>query len=141
MQPVSPAQLAIAAQIRTAHQESQRFSQTNAKYTGKTNESLTDKFQVYRTVARDYQLTSTQKVALFHDLFDEEALRYYNAHVRDQSNTLEQVYEGMYAEFNSVTRQDRCKNQLRALRLHSIVETKNMTPTEALDYIRTKSPS
>jgi hypothetical protein len=56
--------------------------------------------------------------------------------VRDQSTTLEQVYEGMYAEFNSVTRQDRCKNQLRALRLHTIVETKNMTPTEALVYIR-----
>jgi hypothetical protein len=136
MQPVSPAQLAIAAQIRTAHQVSQRFSQTSAKYTGKTNESLADKFQIYRTVARDYQLTSTQKVALVHNLFDEEALRYYNAHVRDQSTTLEQVYEGMYAEFNSVTRQDRCKNQLRALRLHTIVETKNMMPTEALDYIR-----
>jgi hypothetical protein len=42
----------------------------------------------------------------------------------------------MYAEFNSVTRQDRCKNQLRALRLHTIVETKSMTPTETLDYIR-----
>jgi hypothetical protein len=76
MQPVSPAQLAIAAQIRTAHQVSQRFSQTNAKYTGKTNESLADECQVYRTVARDYQLTSTQKVALVHNLFDEEALRY-----------------------------------------------------------------
>jgi hypothetical protein len=136
MQPTSPAQLAMANQIRTAHHVSQRFSQANAKYAGKTNESLADKFQIYRTVARDYQLTSTQKVALVHNLFDQEALRYYNAQVKNQFTTLEQVYEGMYAEFNSVTRQDRCKNQLRALRLHTIVETKSMTPTEALDYIR-----
>jgi hypothetical protein len=37
MQPVSPVELAIADQIGTAHQVSQRFSQSNAKYTGKTN--------------------------------------------------------------------------------------------------------
>jgi hypothetical protein len=136
MQHVSPAQLAIAGQIRTAHQVSQKFSQANAKYTGNTNESLADKFQVYRTVARDYQLTAAQKVALVHNLFDEEALRYYNSHVRDQSTALEQVYEGMYAEFNSVIRQDRCMHQLLVLRLHSIMEAKSMTATDALDYIR-----
>jgi hypothetical protein len=39
MQPVSPAQLAIAGYIRTAHQVSHDCNQTNAKYTGKTNES------------------------------------------------------------------------------------------------------
>jgi hypothetical protein len=139
MQPTSSAQLAMANQIRTAHQVSRRFSQANAKYAGKSKESLADKFQVYRTVARDYQFISTQKVAVVHNIFDEEALRYYNAHVRDQSTTLEKVYEGMYAEFNSVTRQDRCKNQLRALRLHTIFETKNLP--RHLTASGTKSPS
>jgi hypothetical protein len=135
MQPTSPAQLAIAGQIRTAYQVSQRFSQSNAKYTGKTNESLAYKFQIYRTVARGYQLTAAQKVALVQNLFDEEAIRYYNSHVRDHSTTLEQVYEGMYDGFNSSP--DRIDAFINfVLRLHTIMEKKNMTATEALDNIR-----
>jgi hypothetical protein len=136
MKLVSPAQLAIASQVRTALQVSQRFNQANSKYSGKLNQSLAEKLQNYRTVARDYHLMAPQKVALVGNLFDEEALRDSNNHVRDKPTTLDEVCEGIYAEFNSVARQDRCKKQLRALRLHIIVESKNMTPAEALDYIR-----
>jgi hypothetical protein len=60
--------------------------------------------------------------------------------VSDKATTIDQVYEEMYVEFNSVTRQDRCKNKLRALRLQNIIETKNMTATEALDHIRDQIP-
>jgi hypothetical protein len=44
----------------------------------------------------------------------------------------------MILEFNSMTRQRRVKNQLRALRLTKIAETKRLIEPEALDYIREK---
>jgi hypothetical protein len=126
----------VASQLRVAHQVSQRFNQPNAKYSGETNESRAAKFQIYRTVTRDFQLSGSQKVDLVHHLFDDDAQRYYNNNVKNKSSTVEEVYDRMYKEFKSLTSQDLVKNQLRVLMFHSIIEAKNMTRTEALDYIK-----
>jgi hypothetical protein len=102
------------------------------------DESLEDKFLTYRTIARDYQLRNSQKVELIHNLFDEEALRFYNNHVREKAATIEEVYQLMSKEFNSITRQEKVKNQLHSLKLHHFVELKGMTANEALDHIQAK---
>jgi hypothetical protein len=134
----SPAELQMAAAVRIAHQVSQRFNQKGAKYAGGMDESLEDKFLTYRTIARDYQLRNSQRVELIHNLFDEEALRFYNNHVLDKANTIEEVSEMMSKEFNSITRQEKVKNQLLSLKLHHLVELKGMTANEALDHIQAK---
>jgi hypothetical protein len=44
----------------------------------------------------------------------------------------------MSKEFNSITRQEKVKNQLHSLKLHHFVELKGMTANEALDHIQAK---
>jgi hypothetical protein len=128
----------MAAAVRITHQVSQRFKQKGAKYAGGMEESLEDKFFTYRTIARDYQLRNSQKIELIHNLFDEEALRFYNNHVQDKATTIEEIYHLISMEFSSTTRQEKVKNQLHSLKLHHIVELKGMTANEALDHIQAK---
>jgi hypothetical protein len=127
-----------SSHIRTAHQVSQRFNNKGAKYAGRMDESLSDKFQIYLTVANDYQLSEAQKLSLVHNLFEGDALRYYNSNVQGKAKSITDVHVEMLLEFNSITRQCRVKNQMRALRLNAIVETKQLTESEALDFIREK---
>jgi hypothetical protein len=96
----SPTKLQMAAAVRIAHQVSQCFNQKGEKYADGMNKSLEDKFLTYRTVARDYQLPDSQKVEFIRNLFDKEALRFYNNHVLDKAKTIKEVYYMMSKEFN-----------------------------------------
>jgi hypothetical protein len=127
-----------SSHIRTAHQASQRFNNKGAQKAGIMEESLNDKFQIYLTVANDYQLSEAQKLSLVHNLFEGDALRYYNTNVQGKAKSITDVHVEMLLEFNSMTCQCRVKNQLRALRLTTMVETKQLTESEALDFIREK---
>jgi hypothetical protein len=138
MELTSPAELQVQAAVRTAHKVPQRFNQKGAKYAGGMDESLEDRFLTYRTSARDYQLRNSQKVELIYNLFHEESLRFYNNHVREKAATIEEVYQLMSKEFNSITRQEKVKNQLHSLKLHHFVKLKGMTANEALDHIQAK---
>jgi hypothetical protein len=117
---------------------SQCFNQKGEKYADGMDESLEDKFLTYRTIARDYQLRNSQKVELIRNLFDEEALRFYNNHILDKAKTIKEVYYMMSKEINSITRQEKVKNQLHFLKLHHFAELKGMTANEALDHIQVK---
>lgn len=107
---------------RAAHNVAMRFRDQAAKFSGNLGESWSEYVAEYQQVARDYELTATQKLQYLHNLLRGNAKRFFLDRVHGTAATFAQAVDMVSAEYNSIVRQDRVKNYLSSLRLSSFVK-------------------
>lgn len=116
---------------RCAHNVAMRFRDAASKFSGGLGENWSEYVAEYQQVARDYGLTSTQKLNFLHNLLRGDAKRFYLdrvAHVGSFAQAVEQVS----LEYNSVVRQNRVKAYLSGLRMATFT-AKGHDATTALE--------
>ncbi len=86
----------------------------------------------YQQVARDYNLTSTQKLQSLHSLLRGDAKRFFLDRVDNYVSNFTQAVEMISKEDNSVVRQNRVKNYLIGVRFNKCV-TDGLNESEALE--------
>ena len=107
--------------IRDRHNISQRFKKED-RFTGKIGEDINEYFENYELAAEDYSVSSTQKHRYLHNLFEEEAKRFYRSEVQTDSLSYEDARLKMEKEFNSFTRQNRVRQYLQGLHFDKFIE-------------------
>ncbi|GAB0492781.1 hypothetical protein MMPV_004051 [Pyropia vietnamensis] len=107
---------------RAAHNVAMRFRDQAAKFSGNLGESWSEYVAEYQQVARDYEMTASQKLQYLHNLLRGDAKRFYLDRVHGTAATFAQAVDMVSAEYNSIVRQDRVKNYLSGLRLSSFVK-------------------
>lgn len=111
-----------ASADRAAHNVAMRFRDQAAKFSGNLGESWNEYVAEYQQVARDYELTASQKLQYLHNLLRGDAKRFFLDRVHGTAATFAQAVDMVSAEYNSIVRQDRVKNYLSGLRLSSFVK-------------------
>lgn len=106
---------------KLAHSLSQRFKKEE-RFTGKLGENIEEYFDNYKTASEDYALTEQQKFRYLHNLFDEDAKRFYRTNVQYISLSYNEARTKMENEYNIITRQSRVKQYLQSLHLNKIIE-------------------
>lgn len=128
---------------RIHHYISHRFKDKENKFGGKDDEDLFEHFLSYETVSEDYKLTDEQNNKYVHNLFKEEALRFYNQYVKQSSISYRDTKAMMLRHFNSADVQNLIKNELMTLNFNTFIE-KEKYKTKALSsmasYISNRSP-
>jgi hypothetical protein len=120
MQPVASDQLAMAKQVRTAHQVSQCFTQAFYKYSGKSNESPADISKPTEPFLPTISALVRRKLP------------------SSIASSTKKPYNTKTTTYGTIqppsTKSDRTGYipQLRAFRLQTTAEVKNMNSTEAL---------
>eukprot|EP00170_Pyropia_yezoensis_P002751 contig_11549_g2756 len=99
-----------------------RFRDPAAKFSGNLGESWSEYIAEYQQVARDYELTASQKLQYLHNLLRGDAKRFFLDRVHGTAATFAQAVDMVGAEYNSIVRQDRFKNYLSSLRLGAFVK-------------------
>eukprot|EP00171_Calliarthron_tuberculosum_P001155 IDg1155t1 len=125
---------APSADHKTAHSIAMRFKDSSAKFSGDIGESWMEYVAEYQQVARDYNLSPSQKLQFLHNLVRGDAKRFYLNSVESHVNTFRQAVDMISMEYNSVVRQNRVKNYLNGLRLSTFLK-QDMTPSEALERV------
>lgn len=100
---------------RAYHEVAVRFKKKDSKYGGAEEETLHEFVDSYATLSTDYDLTATQKLQYLHNLFRGNALRFYNAQVKDKVCTYEEAVAKVTEHFNSLDVQQRIKTDLSTL--------------------------
>ncbi|GAB0489865.1 hypothetical protein MMPV_001091 [Pyropia vietnamensis] len=111
-----------ASADRAAHNVAMHFRDQAAKFSGDLGESWNEYVAEYQQVARDYELTASQKLQYMHNLLRGDAKRFFLDRVHGTAATFAQAVDMVSAEYNSIVRQDRVKNYLSGLRLSSFVK-------------------
>ncbi|GAB0496233.1 hypothetical protein MMPV_007545 [Pyropia vietnamensis] len=107
---------------RAAHSIAMRFRDQASKFSGNLGESWSEFVAEYQQVARDYELTASQKLQYLHNLLRGDAKRFFLDRVQGTAATFAQAVDMVSAEYNSIVRQDRVKNYFSGLRLSSFVK-------------------
>ncbi|GAB0493903.1 hypothetical protein MMPV_005190 [Pyropia vietnamensis] len=105
-----------------AHNVAMHFRDQAAKFSGDLGESWNEYVAEYQQVARDYELTASQKLQYMHNLLRGDAKRFFLDRVHGTAATFAQAVDMVSAEYNSIVPQDRVKNYLSGLRLSSFVK-------------------
>jgi len=111
-----------SSQDRLAHNVGMRFRDPSAKFSGGIGESWMEYVGDYQQVARDYNLTATQKLQFLHNIVVGAAKRYYINHVQAFATTFAQAVEMVGNEFNSAVQQNEVKTYLSTYDMNALVE-------------------
>lgn len=79
----------------------------------------------YQAVCRDLSLTPRERCQFVQNLFSDEALRFYNAHVVDRADNLGKVIRMMQDRLNSLSKQNNVKHELSSLTFDQFVSQSN----------------
>lgn len=115
---------------------SSKFRQDKDKFEGKLGESYDDILATYSELCNDLDITPGKKFQYMHHLFRGEALRYYRNHVAKVAHDFGEADNLMQQEYNSLTRQNRCRSQLQKLRIANVMKKEKMDTVAALELIR-----
>ena len=113
-----------------------RFKAKESKYSGSDEEHLQDFMDSYLQTVEDYQLGPREKLQYFHNLFRGDALRFYNAQVKNRCSTFVYAVRVIYEHFNSPDVQQRVKTDFSNLSLSTFAE-KEGSITKGLSALRT----
>ena len=111
-----------------------RFKDENSKFSGSIGYFFQDYVSDYLQAARDYDLSSTQKLQLMHNIFTGDAKLYYYDRLECYASGFNQAVDMIKDEYNSPVRQDRCKNSLSAMRVARFVKDR-VEVSEALGKV------
>ncbi len=100
---------------KVAHNVAMRFRAD--KFTGDIGESWNEYLAEYMQVARDYNLSSQQKLQFLHNIMEGDAKRFYLDVFLPNVSTVNHAVELIGHEYNCIVRQNRVKNVLKTLRL------------------------
>ena len=123
---------------KLAHNISQRFKNVDDRFQGKSGEDIEEYFKNYETAIIDYKIDDTLKLQYLHNLFDDEAKRFYRDNVYQTSATYGEAKMKMVAQYNNVTTQNRMRQYLQNLKLSSVMEKENCDVTAGLENLRTQ---
>lgn len=115
---------------------SSKFRNEKDKFEGRLEDSYDDVLATYSELCRDLGISTDMKFKYMHNLFTGEALRFYRDNVADSAVDFDQANNMMKYEYNSITRQNRCRAQLQKLRLANIMRKEKVDTVGALEYIR-----
>ena len=104
------------------HHINVRFKNRESKYSGTDEEHLQDYIDAYLATSEDYKLTPRQKLQYLHNLFRGDALRFYNANVRNRATAFGEAISMIFSHFNSPDVQQRVKADLSTLSLKQFAE-------------------
>lgn len=107
---------------RSAHDLAMRFCDPVSKFSGNLRESWSEFVAEYHQVARDYELTASQKLQYLQNLLRGDAKRLFLDQLHGTAATFARAVDMVSAEYNSIVRQDLVKNCLTSLRLSSLVK-------------------
>eukprot|EP00170_Pyropia_yezoensis_P005631 contig_22869_g5647 len=97
-----------------------RFQDPAAKFSGNLSESWSEYVAEYQHVAREYELTASQKVQYLHSLLRGDGKRFFLDRVHGTAATFAQAVDMVGAEYNSIVRNDWVKNYLISMRLSAL---------------------
>lgn len=115
---------------------SMKFRMTKDKFEGKLGQSYDDVMATYEELCEDLAVDDEKKFQYMHHLFSGEALRFYRDNVARVAETFEVANIMMKDEYNSLTRQNRCRAQLLKLRLAHVMKKEKLETVGALEFIR-----
>lgn len=126
------------------HDIANRFKGKESKYSGSENEDLQEFLAQYSAVARDYQLTASQKRQYLHNLLRGDALRFYNEEIEGRYSTYNESVSVLSSHFNSLDKQQRVKADLSTLSLATFASREGGSVTKGLsslaEYISSRAP-
>lgn len=114
---------------------SSKFRLDKDKFEGRLEHSYDDVLATYSELRKDLGISAEQKFQYMHNLFVGEALRFYRNNVAYTAVDLRQAKSMMKEEYNSVTRQNRCRAQLQKLRLVNVMRKEKVIIVVALEHI------
>ena len=115
---------------------SQRFKCKSEKFSGKIGDNIEEFFQNYDIAVTDYSLSEEQKKKYLHNLFDEEAKRFYRSIHNLNDLQFDQIKSKMVNEYNNITRQNRVRQYLQGLKLSEIIQKESCDISTGLERIR-----
>lgn len=132
------ARLSTRARITTAMIS--KFKQNGNKLEGKLGDSLYDAMAAHLELSNDLGLRRDQKTDYLHHLFwaESKSKRFYRAYVVGNQGTFAEACAAMESEFNSLTRQNRCRTLRMKITLPHAMMTEKLTTTEAPEFISNK---
>ena len=107
---------------KTAHNIAMRLKERDKKFSGDLGESWAEYVADYEQISRDYNLSVSKKLQYMHNLFRDDAKRFYLNNVDGYATSFKQAVEMIGNEYNSPVRQNRVKNYLKSLRLSQFVK-------------------
>lgn len=113
-----------------------KFRMAKDKFDGKLGESYDDVLATYAELCQDLEIKDDKKLQYMHHLFSGEALRFYRGNVARVAVDFDAADDMMKEEYNSTTRQNRCRAQLQNLRLAHVMRKEKVDTVAALEYIR-----
>lgn len=87
-------------------------------------------------VALGYELSGTQNLRFFYNIFEDDAECFYQRYVQSTCPTFEKAFIKMQTEYNSIALQNRVRKYLKSLSLASIMKKKSCNVPEALEKWR-----
>lgn len=121
---------------KLAHSIAQRFKMNEDRFNGKAGEDIEEYFKTYETAILDYKIDNTSKFQYLHNLFDNEAKRFYRDNVYPVSHTYEEAKRKMVMQYNNITTQNRMRQFLKNISLSSIMDKESCDITVALEKLR-----
>lgn len=107
---------------RIAHNVAMGLKDSNSQFDGDLEECWREYVDSYFQIAKDYYLTSDQKLQYLHIVLWKDALRFYLNAVQPYTTTFQQAVAMIDREYNSPVRQNRVKNYLTSLRVKNFEE-------------------
>ena len=90
---------------RNAVRVNKRFSNKDQKYSGADDEIFGEFIEQYMAASRDLLLSNDERLKYLHNLFREEALRFYNANANGRASNFSQALSMMKEQFHSMGEQ------------------------------------
>lgn len=106
---------------RIAQNIGMRYSKDSMKFTGAEDQAFHEHVGFYLKIARDFSLNTEQKLMFMYNMFDGEAMRFFDSNVDGRVETFSEAVLMINKQYNSKTRQTAVQNRLTNLCLGKLV--------------------
>lgn len=98
-----------------------RYTKDGMKFTGAEDQAFHEHVGFYLKIARDFSLTVEQRLMFMYNMFDGEAMRFFDSNVDGHVQTFSEAVLIINKQYNSKTRQTAVQNRLTNLCLGRLV--------------------
>lgn len=119
---------------KIAHNTALRLKKDD-KFSGKLDKDIIELIATFMEAALNYELSAIQKLKYFHDLYFDDARRFYRTYGQPKSATHKEACIKMQKGYSSVAHQKRVRKYHQNLSIAAVMEKKFCNVSEALEEL------
>lgn len=115
---------------------SQRFKNTENRFSGNTGEDVEECFKKYETSSNDYKLTPALQLQYLNNLFNGDAKLYFRDKVTPIAALCDVIKQIIMEHYNNATVQHRTRQYLQSITLSFVMEKENCLVNVGLEKVQ-----